>query len=83
MDAFGSADGISRLILRSSDAGKARLVVVGADDVPLGLDTLPLESATDVVVQLRHTDNANCWESSFPSKSISQSKAELFRARTR
>jgi hypothetical protein len=82
-DPFGVADGISRVVLRSSDAGRTRLVLVGTGEVPLGRGTLPLDATTDVVIQLRNSETPSCWESTYPAETISRSKPELFRARTR
>lgn len=64
-DPDAAADGVTKVILKSGSAGKAKIIVKGGGSA---LDTppLPLSQDPQVIVQLKRTSvGSECWESRF------------------
>jgi hypothetical protein len=80
-DPAGTADGVRRMSLTRPSEQSARITVKakGASLPPQDL-AAPLQ--TPVVVQLRHTDSATCFESSFDAGEILTNQPGHFEART-
>ena len=78
-------DGIFKILLKGSGAGKSTVLVKGKD-ANLDMPGVPLDVALDpdfdVTVQLRNSDNANCWESVFRPGSVKKSSGDKFKAKT-
>ena len=75
-DRDGSADGITRIIVKPGDEGKAKVIVKGTG-ANLSMPALPLAQDMQVSVQLRNTEGG-CWGTSYAAPPI-ENYAEQFR----
>ena len=80
-DPAAGPPGLSKMILKGSSAS-AKIVVKGkGSNLDLDAATLPL-GASDVIVQLSNSDNANCWQSTFAPAAVKSDSDTLFKAKT-
>jgi hypothetical protein len=68
--------GISKMIIKSGDAGKAKIVIKGKGDF-LDMADLPLDQDPQSIVQLSNSDGT-CWEARFSPPAI-KNEDELFK----
>jgi hypothetical protein len=78
-DAGGSADGISRIVLRASRRDRASAQVDG-EGANLPLPPLPLQ--VPVKAQLVNDETGACWGAVFDTSSLVANDAERFKAKT-
>lgn len=82
----GNADGITKLSLKSGDAGKSKVQVKGGGTfLPLPTPVSGTQSfAQDpaVIVQLYSSSPANCWSSTFDGSSTKANSGTQFKAVT-
>lgn len=76
-DKSGTADGVTKVLLKGSDADKTKIGVSGRG-TQLSDPALPLGASVEgVQVQLGNLANGVCWESAFPAASISESDGKF------
>jgi hypothetical protein len=75
-DPLAANDGISKIVLKAGEAGKAKIIVKGKDD-NLDMPTLPLAQDPQVVVQLRNSGGV-CWEARYSPPTI-KNETEQFK----
>jgi len=68
-DSAASVDGIWKVLLKGESAGKSKILVKGKHGGLL-LPSLPLNSPTNVTVQLIKNDGPECWQAVYPSPAI-------------
>jgi hypothetical protein len=68
----GSADGLTKVLLKAGSAGKGKLGVNGSGP-NLNLPTLPL--TTPVKVQLRQDATSACWEATYSTATTNTASA--------
>lgn len=80
-DVAAGAGGMAKIILKGG--ASAKIIAKGkGSSLDLVADTLPLPGVADVIVQLSNSDNANCWQSTFPAASVKENSDKLFKAKT-
>lgn len=73
---------IGKLQLKGGAAGKTKLQLKAkGENIPFVPATLPLDTTTDVRVQVFNSDNAICWESVFPAASVDLNSETAFKAK--
>lgn len=77
--AASGTDAIRKALLRSGDAGRAKLLLRGIAP-PLPLGSLPPPTPPALVVQLRNQRNGICWESRFDPSAV-RGRGATLRAR--
>lgn len=80
-DSAAAADGVFQILLKGGAAGKSKILVKGRNEnLDLHPDTLPLDEAADLIVQLSNSDNGNCWQGTFPNGSVKKNTDATFKA---
>ena len=75
-DSQADNGGITKINLKGGESGKAKILVKGIE-----IPTLPLDDTNDIIVQLRNSTNANCWESVFQPAHVIRSNSDKFKAK--
>jgi hypothetical protein len=70
--------GLLKAVLRSGDAGKAKMVVKGKG---VALPDLALPLALPVVVQLQRQGSSQCWEATYDGAGVIRNEAGHFKAK--
>jgi hypothetical protein len=70
----GSADGLTKVLLKAGSAGKGKLGVNGSGP-NLHLPTLPLARPVKVKVQLRQDASSACWEATYGAATTNTASA--------
>jgi hypothetical protein len=77
-DALGSADGISKAVLKGSAQNKSKVLVKGKG---VGLPDFTLPIAAPVVVQLRNSASGICWGASYPEAQLIKNQVGLLKGK--